>query len=93
MTSDLSIAATSMVGMNYEEALHLFEREFMLASLEAAKGNQSALAENLGIHRNTVMRIFRRCGIGRDVMRSVRGQAGTEHRKSYRFTRGITHAA
>nr|WP_320133829.1 helix-turn-helix domain-containing protein [uncultured Holophaga sp.] len=35
-------------------ALHEFERAYLLQVLEAHKGNQSAAARRLGIHRNTL---------------------------------------
>ena len=43
-------------GVDYEDAVHEFEKRFIKSVLERAHGNQSKAAQSLGIHRNTLSR-------------------------------------
>ena len=39
-----------------DEAIEVFEKKFIQAALEKARGNQSKAAGVLGVHRNTLSR-------------------------------------
>lgn len=43
-------------GILLEEAVEEFEKRFIKAAMDGAKGNQSRAARLLGIHRNTLSR-------------------------------------
>jgi Fis family transcriptional regulator, factor for inversion stimulation protein len=46
-------------GMRCSEAVHEFQRAFILTVLKDQRGNQCSAAERLGIHRNTLRRTIR----------------------------------
>jgi DNA-binding protein Fis len=52
-------------GILLEEALAEFEKKFIKAVIENAKGNQSRAARLLGIHRNTLGRKIERFRLDR----------------------------
>lgn len=58
MKDQLESLVTQMVdrGILLEEALTEFERRFIKAAIDQAKGNQCRAARVLGIHRNTLSR-------------------------------------
>jgi Fis family transcriptional regulator len=46
-------------GVRCSEAVHEFQRAFILTVLKDQRGNQCKAAEKLGIHRNTLRRTIR----------------------------------
>ena len=56
MKSRLEALVTEMVerGILFEDAVHEFEKHFILSVLRRTKGNLSKAAEELRIHRNTL---------------------------------------
>jgi DNA-binding NtrC family response regulator len=43
-------------GMNLKDAVSMFEKQYILETLESVDGNRTEAAEVLGIHRNTLLR-------------------------------------
>jgi DNA-binding protein Fis len=43
-------------GIDYEDAVQEFEKQFIRRVLDVTRGNQSRAAQTLGIHRNTLGR-------------------------------------
>ena len=56
MKSRLEALVTEMVerGIMFEDAVHEFEKHFILSVLKRTNGNLSKAAEELRIHRNTL---------------------------------------
>jgi Fis family transcriptional regulator len=56
MKSRLEALVTEMVerGILFEDAVHEFEKHFILSVLRRTKGNLSKAADELRIHRNTL---------------------------------------
>jgi DNA-binding NtrC family response regulator len=49
-----------------EQAVDAWERAFLAAALERAGGNVSATARELGVHRQSLQKMLRRLGLGRE---------------------------
>lgn len=64
---DLEAAAKQMYegGLTLKDAMTRFRCKFILAALVFHEGNQCAAAKEIGIHRNTLHREARLCGITR----------------------------
>jgi DNA-binding NtrC family response regulator len=56
MKSRLEALVTEMVerGIHFEDAVHEFEKHFILSVLKRTNGNLSKAAEELRLHRNTL---------------------------------------
>ena len=50
-------------GIRYNQAVHDFRKQFILTLLLRHRGNQCAVAKQLGVHRNTMRRIVDELGI------------------------------
>jgi transcriptional regulator with GAF, ATPase, and Fis domain len=48
-----------------------WQREYVLAALVEAAGNQVRAASNLGIHRNSIGRMMGECGITKGVVKEA----------------------
>jgi DNA-binding NtrC family response regulator len=59
-------------GLRYPEAVHEFQKGFILTVLKETNGNQVRAAGKLGIHRNSLGRIIR--GLQLDI-RAIRAAA------------------
>lgn len=66
------VGALRRLHISLANALRDFEREWMEEELKMAHGNQCALAERLGVHRNTVARRMRELDIEKPIVRSTR---------------------
>lgn len=53
--------------MTYDDAYLIFLRQFLIDSLIAAHGNQCQCAADIGVHRNTLQRLIKQCGLRNDV--------------------------
>lgn len=64
---DLGVVANQMYegGLTLNEAMKRFRCKFILAALVYHEGNQCAAAKEIGIHRNTLHREAKLCGISR----------------------------
>jgi DNA-binding NtrC family response regulator len=60
-------AEAATAGLTYAEArdhaLRAFERDFIAAALERHGGNVSRTADALGMHRQSLQKVMRRCGL------------------------------
>ncbi len=59
--ADASIAMGS--GLNLNEATHEFQRKHIQQAIDAARGNVSQAAKNLGVHRSNLYRKMRQLGM------------------------------
>jgi DNA-binding NtrC family response regulator len=63
-----------------EEAVEILERSMIQCALERSKGNQSAAAKQLGIHRNTLQRKMVAYSLGNGRTRARRKPAARQTR-------------
>ena len=66
----LSPSATSPgligAGLNLNDATHEFQRKHIQQAIDAARGNVSQAAKNLGVHRSNLYRKMRQLGMETD---------------------------
>jgi Nif-specific regulatory protein len=60
-----SAGAPSLIGagLNLNDATHEFQRKYIQQSIDAARGNVSQAAKNLGVHRSNLYRKMRQLGM------------------------------
>jgi transcriptional regulator with GAF, ATPase, and Fis domain len=56
-------SATISAGLNLNDATHEFQRKHIQQSIDAARGNVSQAAKNLGVHRSNLYRKMRQLGM------------------------------
>ena len=66
------VKATREAGFTMRQGMDQFQKAWLKAELGAHEGNQCAVAEALGMHRNTLGRLMDRIGLGRPAWRSYR---------------------
>jgi Fis family transcriptional regulator len=55
----------------YEDALRSFKRGYFIKALRLTRGNQCKAAELIGVHRNTMNRLLRECGLTNQDIRAA----------------------
>ena len=58
-------------GIKYREAVHEFQRTFVLTVLQDQRANQCKAAAKLGIHRNTLRRALHDLGLDIRLIRAA----------------------
>jgi Nif-specific regulatory protein len=53
-------------GLNLNDATHEFQRKHVQQAIDAARGNVSQAAKNLGVHRSNLYRKMRQLGMETD---------------------------
>lgn len=82
---DQLITQMRLDGVNYEEAVKLFRRQFVVQVLKECRLNQCHAATALGLHRNTISRYMDELGID---LREVKHSLPTRlRRRGYTFTK------
>lgn len=70
------ISAMRRQGMSLDYAMYWFRREFIIDALIEHRGNTSDAAFALGVHRNTLMRDYRRLNIDAYEIRKANRKHG-----------------
>ncbi len=81
MSDELESLITQLrrAGIPYAAAVQAFRKQFIWTLLVRLHGNQGKVAKALGVHRNTLKRMFNELGIDAN---EVRGLKGSRHQTS-----------
>jgi len=88
---DLEILVTQMhsSGVDYEEAVREFKKEYLREVLIAHRGNQCKAAEELGMHRNTLSRTMAELGLSLAEVRASLKRPPRSERPVYSALRQV----
>lgn len=91
MRRDLEILVTQMhsSGVDYEEAVREFKKEYLREVLIAHRGNQCKAAEELGMHRNTLSRTMAELGLSLAEVRASLKRPPRSERPVYSALRQV----
>ena len=70
------ISAMRRQGMSLDDAMYWFRKQFIVDALVEYRGNTSHAALALGVHRNTLMRDYRRLNIDAYEIRKAHRKHG-----------------